>query len=47
MENKKIIETIKELNKKLMDPESINLFVDFYERQLRTCIVYTILKQKK
>lgn len=34
MENKKIIETIKELNKKLMDPESINLFVDFYERLL-------------
>ena len=34
MENKKIIETIKELNEKLMDPESINLFVDFYERLL-------------
>lgn len=34
MENKKIIETIKELNKKLIDPESINLFVDFYERLL-------------
>lgn len=34
MENKKIIETINELNKKLMDPESINLFVDFYERLL-------------
>lgn len=34
MENKKIIETIKELNKKLMDLESINLFVDFYERLL-------------
>lgn len=37
MENKKIIETIKELNKKLMDPESINLFVDFYERLLSNC----------
>ena len=37
MENKKIIETIKELNKKLMDPESINLFVDFYEQLLSSC----------
>ena len=37
MENKKIIETIKELNKKLMDPESINLFVDFYEQLLSNC----------
>lgn len=37
MENKKIIETIKELNKKLIDPESINLFVDFYEQLLSNC----------
>ena len=34
MENKKIIETIKELNEKLIDPGSINLFVDFYDRLL-------------
>ena len=34
MENNKIIETIKDLNEKLMDPKSINLFVDFYERLL-------------